>query len=76
MMGNLFQPFVRGKATNEQGLGLGLYIASEIAKMHQRQGRSRLDATGNALCLSHAAEARLITTRSNAPGDLSSHPAV
>ena len=35
MMGNLFQPFVRGKATNEQGLGLGLYIASEIAKMHQ-----------------------------------------
>ncbi|TPM39536.1 GAF domain-containing sensor histidine kinase [Mesorhizobium sp. B2-3-4] len=34
MMGNLFQPFVRGKTTNEQGLGLGLYIASEIAKMH------------------------------------------
>jgi signal transduction histidine kinase len=34
MMDNLFEPFVRGKATNEQGLGLGLYIASEIAKMH------------------------------------------
>ncbi|UVK37588.1 GAF domain-containing sensor histidine kinase [Mesorhizobium sp. AR10] len=34
MMANLFQPFVRGKTTNEQGLGLGLYIASEIAKMH------------------------------------------
>ena len=33
-MGNLFQPFVRGKTTHEQGLGLGLYIASEIAKMH------------------------------------------
>jgi sigma-B regulation protein RsbU (phosphoserine phosphatase) len=34
MMANLFQPFVRGKTTHEQGLGLGLYIASEIAKMH------------------------------------------
>jgi signal transduction histidine kinase len=33
-MDNLIEPFVRGKATNEQGLGLGLYIASEIAKMH------------------------------------------
>jgi sigma-B regulation protein RsbU (phosphoserine phosphatase) len=25
---------VRGRTTHEQGLGLGLYIASEIAKMH------------------------------------------
>jgi sigma-B regulation protein RsbU (phosphoserine phosphatase) len=34
MMDNLFQPFVRGKTNHEQGLGLGLYIASEIARMH------------------------------------------
>jgi len=34
IMEKLFQPFVRGKTTHEQGLGLGLYIASEIAKMH------------------------------------------
>ena len=31
---NLFQPFARGKGPEQQGLGLGLYIASEIAKMH------------------------------------------
>jgi signal transduction histidine kinase len=31
----LFQPFVRGAVTpNQQGLGLGLYIASEIAVAH------------------------------------------
>jgi phosphoserine phosphatase RsbU/P len=31
----LFQPFYRGKVRpNHQGLGLGLYIASEIAKAH------------------------------------------
>ena len=34
-MGHLFQPFFRGKArSSQQGLGLGLYIASEIAKAH------------------------------------------
>ena len=32
----LFQPFFRGNAlASQQGLGLGLYIASEIARMHQ-----------------------------------------
>jgi signal transduction histidine kinase len=30
----LFLPFVRGMQTDQQGLGLGLYIASEIAKAH------------------------------------------
>jgi signal transduction histidine kinase len=31
----LFQPFTRGEeSTNKEGLGLGLYIASEIAKAH------------------------------------------
>jgi sigma-B regulation protein RsbU (phosphoserine phosphatase) len=31
----LFQPFFRGGAQpSENGLGLGLYIASEIAKAH------------------------------------------
>lgn len=34
-MAQLFQPFFRGKArASRQGLGLGLYIASEIARSH------------------------------------------
>jgi sigma-B regulation protein RsbU (phosphoserine phosphatase) len=34
-MDKLFEPFVRGKArASRQGLGLGLYIASQIAKAH------------------------------------------
>jgi signal transduction histidine kinase len=32
-MGRLFQPFARG-ARNREGLGLGLYIAAEIARAH------------------------------------------
>ncbi len=33
---SLFQPFVRGKVKGgQQGLGLGLFIASEIAKAHE-----------------------------------------
>ncbi len=35
MLSRLFQPFVRGEETaGKQGLGLGLFIASEIAKAH------------------------------------------
>jgi signal transduction histidine kinase len=35
MMNSLFKPFFRGNAgRNEQGLGLGLYIADEIARAH------------------------------------------
>ncbi|HEY9004317.1 MAG TPA: GAF domain-containing sensor histidine kinase [Mucilaginibacter sp.] len=35
VMDNLFQPFSRGKTKSSQkGLGLGLFIASEIAKAH------------------------------------------
>jgi sigma-B regulation protein RsbU (phosphoserine phosphatase) len=35
MMANLFRPFFRGQDNaNKQGLGLGLHIASEIAKAH------------------------------------------
>lgn len=34
-LAQLFKPFVRGQAVpNQQGLGLGLYIAAEIAKTH------------------------------------------
>ena len=36
IIGQLFQPFVRGSVQpGQQGLGLGLYIASEIARTHQ-----------------------------------------
>lgn len=36
ILDNLFQPFYRGKAQpSKEGLGLGLYIASEIAKAHK-----------------------------------------
>ncbi|MVA12177.1 PAS domain-containing protein [Agrobacterium vitis] len=34
VMQRLFQPFYRGGDTSKQGLGLGLYIAGEIAKAH------------------------------------------
>jgi sigma-B regulation protein RsbU (phosphoserine phosphatase) len=35
LLDKLFQPFVRASArTNQEGLGLGLYIASEIARAH------------------------------------------
>jgi len=34
-LGRLFQPFFRGEVRpSQQGLGLGLYISSEIAKAH------------------------------------------
>jgi PAS domain S-box-containing protein len=42
----LFQPFFRGKARDSrEGLGLGLYIASEIARAH----RGTLDVTSDAI---------------------------
>ena len=33
-MENLFTPYTRGDRPSQQGLGLGLYIASQIAKAH------------------------------------------
>jgi signal transduction histidine kinase len=33
-MENLFEPYTRGDRPSQQGLGLGLYIASQIAKAH------------------------------------------
>jgi signal transduction histidine kinase len=33
-MGRLFEPYTRGDRPSQQGLGLGLYIASQIAKAH------------------------------------------
>lgn len=34
-MENLFKPYTRGERPSQQGLGLGLYIASQIAKAHR-----------------------------------------
>jgi phosphoserine phosphatase RsbU/P len=43
-MARLFQPFVRGEVrASKQGLGLGLYIASEIARAHD--GTLRVDSS-------------------------------
>jgi signal transduction histidine kinase len=42
-LAHLFQPFVRAGDRSNQGLGLGLYIASEIARAHQGE----LDVTSS-----------------------------
>jgi sigma-B regulation protein RsbU (phosphoserine phosphatase) len=43
---SLFEPFIRGEASgNRQGLGLGLHIASEIARAHG----GRLDVASDAI---------------------------
>jgi len=48
-MKRLFQPFVRGEVRpNQQGLGLGLHIASEIAKAHG--GQLRATSTAEKTC--------------------------
>ena len=44
---NLFQPFRRGNETSE-GLGLGLHIASSIAKAHS--GRLSVSSEGTTTC--------------------------
>lgn len=46
VMPKLFQPFFRGEArASQQGLGLGLYIASEIARAHGGELKAVSDAT-------------------------------
>ncbi|RZA00504.1 MAG: sensor histidine kinase [Sphingobacteriaceae bacterium] len=48
-MDRLFQPFSRGEIVpNKQGLGLGLYIASEIARAHG--GTLEVVSTGTETC--------------------------
>lgn len=42
-MDNLFKPYTRGDRPSQQGLGLGLYIASQIAQAHD----GRLEASSN-----------------------------
>lgn len=51
-MERLFQPFFRGDARHPQrGLGLGLYIASEIARAHDGTLKARPTETGMAFTL-------------------------
>lgn len=45
-MQNLFRPYTRGDRPSQQGLGLGLYIASEIARAHD--GTLKAVSTGEA----------------------------
>lgn len=46
-MATLFQPFFRGEArSSRQGLGLGLYIAHEIARAHGGTLKAQSDETG------------------------------
>jgi signal transduction histidine kinase len=48
-MKRLFQPFYRGESNKgQQGLGLGLYIAAEIAKAHH--GTLRVNSDENETC--------------------------
>lgn len=48
---HLFKPFYRDKVeANKQGLGLGLYIASEIARAHG--GKLSVDSTDERTCFS------------------------
>ena len=57
----LFQPFYRGKAHGpSQGLGLGLYIASEIAKAHGGSIEVELDRQRNQVHVSNAHRRRWI----------------
>ena len=50
-MDRLFQPFVRGnESTDREGLGLGLYIAAEIAKAHS--GSLSVASTSKETCFS------------------------
>jgi signal transduction histidine kinase len=50
MMGRLFQPFFRGSPSRHRGLGLGLYIASEIARAHG--GMLQVSSTDQETCFS------------------------
>ncbi|TCC88082.1 GAF domain-containing sensor histidine kinase [Pedobacter frigiditerrae] len=53
----LFQPFFRGAAKNEkQGLGLGLYISSEIAKAHR--GQIKVDSLVDKTCFTFSMPTR------------------
>jgi len=48
---HLFKPFSRGKVKHgQEGLGLGLFIASEIAKAHG--GMINVESSNNRICFS------------------------
>jgi signal transduction histidine kinase len=48
-LNRLFQPFYRGKSkTKQEGLGLGLYISSEIAKAHR--GQIKVESSAGQTC--------------------------
>lgn len=66
VMERLFQPFVRGEVgTNQAGLGLGLHIASEIAKAHEGtlSATSALERTCFTLTIPAEVEAKALLNR-------------
>jgi signal transduction histidine kinase len=56
-MGRLFQPFSRASARpGQEGLGLGLYIAAEIARAHE--GTLEAQSTAEQTCFTFRIPAR------------------
>jgi len=58
ILARLFLPFARGEQSAQQGLGLGLYIASEIAKAHG--GKITVQSSADQTTFSFAMPLRIV----------------
>jgi signal transduction histidine kinase len=66
-MDNLFKPYMRGNRPSHQGLGLGLYIASQIAQAHGGTLKASSDA-GQTRFVFEMPQAHTSQSRQIAPG--------